>query len=64
MSDYRLYCLGSDGNLGLPDWLTANSDEEAIAAARELRPDMRKAEIWRKNRLVASLGSEDDRQQL
>jgi hypothetical protein len=47
--------LGSDGNLGFAEWLTANSDEEAVTEARKLRPDMLKGEIWRDKRLVETL---------
>ena len=57
MSDYRLYCLDRDGQITLAEWIEADSDEEAITRARELRPNVYKCEIWQKNRLVAKLNS-------
>jgi hypothetical protein len=57
MADYRLYCLDGDGHIGLADWVEADTDEEAIVKARELRPDAHKCEIWLKSRLVAKLNA-------
>ena len=58
MADYRLYCLDGDGHIGLADWVQAETHEEAIAKARELRPDAHKCEVWFKARLVAKISSD------
>ena len=55
MADYRLYFLDGAGHIGLADWLEASDDEDAIAKAREMRPDANKCEIWHKDRLIARL---------
>ena len=55
MADYRVYCLNGVGQIGLADWIEAETDEEAIAKARELRPDAHRCEVWLKQRLVATL---------
>ena len=57
MADYRLYCLDPAGHIALADWLEADTDEEAVARAREMRPAAHKCEIWQKNRLIAKLNS-------
>lgn len=57
MADYRLYCLDGNGHIGLADWVQADSDEQAIDAARKLRPDAHRCEIWLKSRLVAKLNA-------
>jgi hypothetical protein len=59
MAEYRLYVLNGDGNLGLPDLIDATDDEEAIAKARVLKPNMQRCEIWQGKRLVAALTNED-----
>ena len=55
MSDYRIYCVDSEGRIGLADWIQADSDEEAVLKARELKPNRRQCEIWHKDRLVGRL---------
>lgn len=55
MADYRLYCLDGDDHIGLADWIQADTDEEAIAKARALRPEAHRCEIWLKSRLAARL---------
>jgi hypothetical protein len=55
MPDYRLYCLDGDGHIGLADWIEADTDEEAVKKARELRPGAHRCEIWLKSKLVANL---------
>lgn len=55
MPGYRVYCLDSKGVVALADWIETETDEQAIAEARRLRPDAHKCEIWLKNRLVAKL---------
>lgn len=57
MADYRVYCLDGQGQIGLADWIEAQSDDEALARARALRPDAHKCEVWLKNRLVAKLNA-------
>jgi hypothetical protein len=57
MADYRLYSLDGDGRISLADWIQADSDEEAIAVARQMRPGALECEVWLKNRLVATMGS-------
>lgn len=56
--DYRLYCVDGAGHIGFADWIVADTDEEAIAQARTLRPDALRCEIWHKNRIVAKLNQE------
>ena len=58
MTDYRLYCLDGDGRIGRAYSLQANSDEEALAQARKLRPPAHRCELWLKNRLVAKLNTQ------
>ena len=55
MADYRFYCVNGAGQIELGDWFAADNDDEAIAKARQLRPDARKCEVWHKGRLVALL---------
>jgi hypothetical protein len=59
MAGYRLYCLNGDRRISLAEEIDAASDEEAIARARELRPDALKWEIWDDHRLVATLDLRD-----
>lgn len=59
MPDYRLYCLDGNGHISLADWVEADSDKDAVAKARALRPDAHKCEVWLQNRLVATLNSAD-----
>ena len=55
MADYRLYCLDGDGRISLAEWIQADSDEQAIAKARDMKLDPVDCEIWRKDRLVAKI---------
>jgi hypothetical protein len=57
MADYRFYCLDGDGRIGLADWIVADTDEQAIARAHEMRPAAHKCEIWLETRLVAKINS-------
>jgi len=57
MAEYRVYCLDGQGQIGLADWIEAESDDEALAKTRALRPDAYKCELWLKNRLVAKLNA-------
>jgi hypothetical protein len=56
---YRLYSLDGVGHLNFAEEIMADSDEEAIATARELRPDAMQCEIWEGRRLVTSLRRQD-----
>ena len=58
MADYRIYCLDGAGRIGFADWVEADSDDQAVAEARKLRPDAHKCEVWLKSRLVAKLNSD------
>jgi hypothetical protein len=53
MADYKLYGLDGAGQIaGAPEYLHASSDEEALAAVRELgRRNL--SELWQGSRLVA-----------
>jgi hypothetical protein len=57
MADYRLYCLDGGGRIGLAHWMEASDDDDAIARARELKPQAHSCEVWQKDRLVAKLSS-------
>ena len=54
-----MYCLDGAGSIGLAVEIEAISDEEAIAKAREMRPDLLKGEIWKGGRLVSTLRRQD-----
>ena len=58
MTDYRLYCLDGDGHIGRAHWVRADSDDEALAQARKLRPPAHRCELWLKKRLVAKLNAQ------
>lgn len=59
MARYRLYSLDGAGHLSLAEEIVADSDEEAISTARELRPSALQCEIWEGRRLVTSLRRQD-----
>jgi len=59
MAEYRLYCLDGAGRISLADWIEADSDEEAIAAAHRLEHGAAKCEVWQRDRLVATLDAQD-----
>ena len=52
MAGYRICVLDSEGRIRAEDWVEADSDEEAVLKARELRPDGRQCEIWHKASFV------------
>ena len=56
---YRIYALDDGEQIRLADWIQAEDDAEAIEKARRLEHGALRCEIWLRNRLVASLGSED-----
>ncbi len=37
MADYKLFCFDGAGKLWVDDWISADSDEKAVAAARAIR---------------------------
>jgi hypothetical protein len=47
--------MTGEGGIGFADWIKADSDEEAVAQARALKPDAQKCEVWQEKRLVATL---------
>lgn len=53
--NYRLYCVDGAGQISLADWLTAESDQEAIEKARAAKDGARKCEVWKDRRLVATI---------
>jgi hypothetical protein len=55
--NYRVYRLDRANHVVEVEWLTAASDEEAVAAARALKR-AGKREIWQGERLVATVESE------
>jgi hypothetical protein len=52
---YRLYALSGAGAINLANWIEAETDEQAIAKARQVGHGALKVEIWQRNRLVATL---------
>ena len=59
MASYRLYCLDGIGSIGLANWIEANSDEEALAAARLMTAGALNCEVWQGKRLVAAWKSQE-----
>lgn len=59
MRDYRLYCLDGAGRISLAEWLDASNDEDAIQQAKVLKNGARKCEVWQRNRLVITLGTQE-----
>jgi hypothetical protein len=59
MAEYRLYCLDGAGRISLAEWIDADSDQEAIAKARQIEHGAIKCEVWQRNRLVARLSAQD-----
>ena len=54
MADYKLFCFDGAGKLWVDDWIVADTDEEAIAAARAVK-NAERCEVWEKHRLVAKI---------
>jgi hypothetical protein len=54
MTEYRLYCLNEQGNIGNVHEFEAASDAEAIRDARELKLPVN-CELWEHSRMVAKL---------
>jgi hypothetical protein len=49
---YRLYCLDGVGKVASAEWIEAEEDSGAIAAAEDMRQG-RACELWQNSRLVA-----------
>ena len=56
---YRMYYLDGAGSISLAEEIAASSDEEAVAKAREMKPDALQCEIWNGSRLVTSIRRQD-----
>jgi hypothetical protein len=59
--EYRIYCLTSAGRIGLAEEIDARTDAEAIDIAHDLKRDTLKCEVWKGNKLVATLDRQDPR---
>ncbi len=59
MAEYRMYTLDALGRIGLAEAVIADGDSEALARVRLLAPNAKRCELWKDNRLVATL---DDRE--
>lgn len=58
MADYRLYCLDGAGRISLAEWIAATGDEDAIRQAHDMKFHALKCEIWKGQRLVATLDAQ------
>jgi hypothetical protein len=54
---YRLYCLDGTGSITSAEWLKADSDEQALQVARDLRKGVM-CEVWRGEQLIGKIDSE------
>ncbi len=54
MASYRLYCLDRQGKITAAEWLEAEDDASALAAARALGKPMA-CELWLRNRMIDRL---------
>jgi hypothetical protein len=59
MADYRLYCLDGAGRISLAEWISATDDDDAIRQAHDRKLHALKCEIWKGERLVATLDAKD-----
>ncbi|HEX2803109.1 MAG TPA: hypothetical protein VHN55_03905 [Sphingomicrobium sp.] len=59
MAAYRLYCLDGVGRISLAEWISATDDRDAICQAHDKNLDALKCEIWKGERLVATLEAEE-----
>jgi hypothetical protein len=53
-SNYRIYCLDRAKHVVEVEWVTADNDDKAIAAARAIRSSGLR-EVWMGDRLVATI---------
>jgi hypothetical protein len=56
MPDSKLFCFDGAGKLWVDDWIVADTDAQAIDAARAVK-GAAKCELWEKRRLVATIES-------
>ena len=54
MGQYRLYCLNDAGRFSRSHEITAGSDKQALAKAKELKLPV-ECELWERDRLVGKL---------
>jgi hypothetical protein len=55
MPAYRLYCIDGLGHVAdLPEWIAADTDEEAIKLSSEMKHRL-PCELWDRKRLVAKI---------
>jgi hypothetical protein len=54
MQEYRVYCLDGAGHISLAEWISADSDKDAIHQAQQLKRTV-KREVWQGHRLVAAI---------
>jgi hypothetical protein len=59
MAQYRVYCLDQARRINFADWITAETDEEAVRQAHALKHHAMLCEIWQDKRLVATLSAQD-----
>jgi hypothetical protein len=60
VASYRMYSLDGAGRIrSFAEEIIADSDEEAISTAREMKADALQCEIWEGTRLVAALRRQD-----
>jgi len=57
LADYRFYCVDGAGHIGLADWIQAETDDDALKQARELRADAQRCEVWLKDRLIGKINA-------
>ena len=58
MGEYRLYCLTDEGRFSKSHDIVADSDEDAVGKAEELKLPV-KCELWQHGRFVATLDPQD-----
>ncbi|MEO5640694.1 MAG: hypothetical protein ABIQ98_02890 [Sphingomicrobium sp.] len=51
MPSYRLYCLDRAGKITSAEWIEAENDDAALAAARALGKPA-PCELWLRNRMI------------
>jgi hypothetical protein len=59
MAVYRMYTLDGLGRIGFAEVVQAESDRQALAKVRRMKPTALKCELWKGNRLIASLERQD-----
>ena len=59
MIAYRVYFLDAQNRFTRCEIVEATSDEEAMERARPLRKDAQQFEVWERDRLVATIGTDE-----